>query len=91
MDLGIKGKVFLVTGGASGIGEAICRSIAAEEGIPVIIDRDDKKGVSLANGLKSSGAFFIKTDLIEESQCKSAVDTTFKKYGRIDSLINNAG
>ena len=93
MDLGIKEKVFLVTGGASGIGAVICRTIAVKKGIPVIIDRDDKRGTNLVNELKSSNheAFFLKTDLIEESQCQIAVNATLKKYSRIDSLINNAG
>ncbi len=93
MNLNLKDKIFIVTGGASGIGEAIVRTFAAEDGVPVILDRDRERGEALVARLKSAEkrAQFIQTDLCQESDCKNAVEKTLTTQGRIDGLINNAG
>ena len=93
MDLGIKNKVMIVTGGSKGIGEGITRFIADEGAIPVIATRDKKTGDKLTQELKSIGkeSHFIQAQLTSIEQCKHVVDETLMKYGKIDALINNAG
>ena len=56
MDLQLKDKVIIVTGGAKGIGAAIVRACAAEGAIPVIVGRDEESGQQLQSDLKSKGA-----------------------------------
>jgi len=94
MDLGLKDKVIIVTGGASGIGEAIVRTLAIEGAIPVIFDRKPIEDCAeLIKELKihHSGDFYFEFDLTEESQVSEAVERTFGRYKRIDGIINNAG
>lgn len=93
MDLGIKNKVMIVTGGAKGIGEGISRKIAEEGAIPIIAGRSPDVGERLAKELQQQGheAWFIEMELSPVENCKKVVDMTMKKYGRIDTLINNAG
>ena len=93
MDLGIKDKVMIVTGGSKGIGEGITRRVAEEGAIPVIAGRDKETGERLLAELKSQGkeAHFIQVELSLHENCKRVVDETLKEYGRIDALINNAG
>lgn len=93
MDLGIKDKVFIVTGGAKGIGEAISLAIAAEGGIPFIVGRSEEAGLALAEKIKKKGkeAFFLFKSLGSPESCQEAVQVCLKTYDRIDGLINNAG
>ncbi len=93
MNLGIKNKVMIVTGGAKGIGEGIARQIAAEDAIPVIAGRSKEVGDALIQDLKANGhdAMFIEMELAPSENCKKVVDITLQKYGRIDALFNNAG
>lgn len=83
----------LVTGGEGGIGEAIVKGIAAENGIPIIVGRAQKNGEYLQKCLRNKGhdCLFIQTELTELAQCQRAVDITLEHYGKIDVLINNAG
>jgi NAD(P)-dependent dehydrogenase (short-subunit alcohol dehydrogenase family) len=93
MDLGIKNKVLIITGGSKGIGEGIARLSAEEGAIPVIVGRNKETGENLLDELKSSGkeANFIEVELGSNESCKYVVDKTLAKYNRIDALINNAG
>jgi len=93
MDLQIKNKVVIITGGSKGIGEGITRFAAEESAIPVIAGRNKETGVGLLNELKSQGkeAHFIQVELGTKESCKKVIDETIQKYGRIDALINNAG
>jgi len=93
MDLGLKNKVVLVTGGTKGIGEAISRGIAAEGGIPVFIGRNEKNGLTLQRELREvqPRALYLKADLNNTMDCKSAVEQTLSHLGGIDALVNNAG
>ncbi|MBK5278898.1 MAG: SDR family oxidoreductase [Bacteroidia bacterium] len=93
MDLGIKGKVMIVTGGSRGIGEGITRRVAEEGAIPVIAGRSAEFGEKLVHELKSNGleAHYIFAELNDQQVCKQIVDETITKYGRIDALFNNAG
>lgn len=89
MDLQLKNKVVLVTGGAKGIGEAIVRGLAAEGAVPVIVDRDVEAGNRLHSQLPQSQ--LIISDLVLAESCYAAVQKTIEKLGRLDALINNAG
>ena len=93
MDLELSRKVLIVTGGEGGIGEAIVKGIAAENGIPVIIGRSRLNGQYLERSLQEQGkeCLFIETELTDPSQCQRAVELAVESYGRIDVLINNAG
>ena len=93
MDLRIKGKVVLITGGAKGIGAAIVRGCGAEGAIPVIVDRDERAGEELQAELRASRieSGLIIADLSRPEACASAVEGTIQKLGRLDALVNNAG
>ncbi|MBI5916223.1 MAG: SDR family oxidoreductase [Bacteroidetes bacterium] len=93
MDLHLKGKVYIVTGGSKGIGEAISRAIAAEGGIPVIATRSHESADRLVAELKAAGddAHSVIGALEEVAFCKKVVDETAARYGRIDGIVNNAG
>lgn len=71
MDLQLKNKVIIVTGGASGIGESIVRKLADENAIPCIIDLNEELTVKLANELKSNNkkCFFVIADLLLKQRC----------------------
>ncbi|HTH83346.1 MAG TPA: SDR family oxidoreductase [Mucilaginibacter sp.] len=93
MDLQLKNKVVIVTGGAKGIGEGIVRLLASEGAIPVIIGRKEVDNLKVADALKAEGyeVFQVAAELTEPEECKKAVDAVIAKYGRIEGLINNAG
>jgi NAD(P)-dependent dehydrogenase (short-subunit alcohol dehydrogenase family) len=89
MDLHLGKKVFIVTGGAKGIGRAICELLSAEGAIPVIADKDEASGKELSENLPQS--HFISVDLGSKDACRKAVEETVSKYGHLDGIINNAG
>lgn len=93
MDLGISGKVIIVTGGSKGIGEGITRCLAAEGAIPVIASRSKETSETLVAEIRSLGgqAHFIEAELARVENCKRVVAETLKVFDRIDGLVNNAG
>lgn len=94
MDLNLKDKVYLVTGGSKGIGEGISRAIAAEGGTVVIATRSTGAvTANLITSLEAQGtsAFAVYGDLQETENCKKAIDQTIARFGRIDGIVNNAG
>lgn len=93
MDLQLKDKVVLITGGAKGIGAAITRGCAREGGIPVLVDKDEKAGKELASEIQKSSARceFVAADLLRLESCSAAVDATQREFGRLDVLVNNVG
>ncbi|HEY1165420.1 MAG TPA: SDR family oxidoreductase [Chitinophaga sp.] len=93
MDLGLKDKVVIVTGGAKGIGEAISKLVAAEGAIAVIAGRNAEDNEKTVQAIKSAGgkAFGIQAELGEVADCRKVIDTTIKQFGTIHALINNAG
>ena len=90
MDLGLRDKIVLVTGGAKGIGAATVKAFLAEDCKVVIVDRDTEAGPVLA---KSSGskARFVEADLTNLKSCKQAIEQTVSWFGGLDVLVNNAG
>jgi len=93
MDLQLKDKVVIVTGGAKGIGAAIVQACAAEDAIPIIVGRDAEAGEQLQARLQANGATcgLITIDLTSPESCLQSVEQILKIYGRIDALVNNAG
>jgi L-fucose dehydrogenase len=93
MDLQLKGKVVLITGGAKGIGAAIVRECAREGATPVIADKDGSAAAQLQRELKAgpSPCEFVQTELTDEKACRAAVEFTLQKFNRLDGLVNNAG
>lgn len=93
MDLGLAGKIVLITGGSKGIGEAITRTFVAEGASVANVNRSTKEGEALEAEYAAQGkqCLFIQGDLTNLEACQNAVHTTLDKLGRIDVLINNAG
>jgi NAD(P)-dependent dehydrogenase (short-subunit alcohol dehydrogenase family) len=85
-------KVVLVTGGAQGLGKAIC-NVLAEDYIVIIGDIQDDKAVKLAEDIQENNgeAYPLHLDVSKEDSVKEAIQEVTDKYGRLDALINNAG
>ena len=84
MDLELKDKVVLITGGAKGIGGAISRAVCAEGAIPIILDRDADAAHELHVQLSPSGV--IVTELSLAENCRNAVAEVIAQFGRLDAL-----
>jgi L-fucose dehydrogenase len=93
MDLQLKEKVVLITGGAKGIGAAITKTVAEEGAIPVIVDRDAEAGEKLRSELQKLGRIsdLVVAELATPEACSKTVEQSIRKFGRIDALVNNAG
>ena len=93
MDLQLKGKIIIVTGGAKGIGEGITRALAGEGAIPVIIGRNEEDNLKVVTDLKAIGAesFQVVAELTKPEECEKAVRFTVERFAKIDGLVNNAG
>jgi len=93
MDLQLKNKVIIVTGGAKGIGEGIVRVLTAEGAVPVIVGRNEIDNLKLMDELKLGGAeiFQVTSELNKPGESEKAIQAVVEKYGRIDGLVNNAG
>lgn len=93
MDLQLKDKVVIVTGGAKGIGEGICRVLAAEGAIPVIVGRNEQDNLKTVESITAVGgkAFQVEAELSDPQASERAVKAVLEQYGRIDGVVNNAG
>ncbi len=93
MDLQLKDKVIIVTGGAKGIGEGISKTLAAEGAIPVIIGRKEEDNLKVVNEIISKGGQAFQTigELTLPEDCENSIKIIAEKFGRIDGLVNNAG
>jgi len=93
MDLQLKDKVILVSGGAKGIGEGISKVLAGEGAIPFIIGRNEQDNLATVAAIGAAGgkAYQYAAELTEPSACEAAVKAVLAKTGRIDGLVNNAG
>lgn len=83
-----KNKVVVITGAASGIGEAAARLFAAEGGRVVVADINAEAGGKVADEI---GGYFVRTDVTSEDAIARLVSTAVETFGRIDCMINNAG
>lgn len=88
----VAGKVAIVTGGASGIGESTAKRLAQEGASVAIADVDEQGGKRVAAEITAAGgtAFCIKTDISKTAQIRRMLERTEARYGRLDILFNNA-
>jgi NAD(P)-dependent dehydrogenase (short-subunit alcohol dehydrogenase family) len=88
-----EGKAAIVTGGASGIGKAICEKLAELDCAVGILDLDDENAKNVAHLIKAMGgrAIAIKADVSSKEQMEQAVDIVHQRFGRLDFIFNNAG
>lgn len=93
MDLQLKNKIIVVTGGAKGIGEGIVKLLAQEGAIPVIIGRKEADNLKVVGEIEQAGgkAAQIEAELKDPKECERAVNEVIRQFGRIDGLVNNAG
>lgn len=93
MNLQLRDKVVLISGGAKGIGAATARSLAEEGAFPLIVDRDREAGEKLRQELEqlTARSAFIPADLTSAEACEQSVTRALQVFGRLDALINNAG
>ncbi len=93
VDLGLKDKVIIVTGGGAGIGEGITRACLAEGATVVVVSRASENVKRFMEEMRRGqmACDFIETHLADPEQCLHAVQYVEQKYGRIDGLVNNAG
>ena len=88
-----KDKVALITGGASGIGRAICEELGRMGAAVVVTDINSETAEVVAASIKSAGgkAEAFKLDVTKKNDVEKVVERTAKKYGRLDFIFNNAG
>lgn len=84
------GCTAVVTGGASGLGEAVVRSVVSTGGRAAIFDLDAAKGETLAGEL-GDAVLFLETDVSNEASVQAALETTSARFGEIQLLVNCAG
>ena len=86
----IEGKVFVVTGGGSGLGAAVAQMVVAAGGKAVLVDVNEAAGTAMAEGL-GAAARFCRADVTQEADGKAAVALALAAFGRLDGLVNCAG
>jgi 3(or 17)beta-hydroxysteroid dehydrogenase len=89
----LEGRTALVTGGAGGIGSAICRRLSADGAFVVVADLDGEQAGRVAHDIVSSGgdASALRLDITEREQWRSAIAETTRIAGGLNILVNNAG
>ncbi|KAJ8754737.1 hypothetical protein K2173_012126 [Erythroxylum novogranatense] len=87
----LEGKVALITGGASGIGECTAKVFAHHGARIVIADIQDELGHSVVDKLGSSNSTYVHCNVTDEDQVQNAVDKAMATYGKLDIMFNNAG
>jgi 2-hydroxycyclohexanecarboxyl-CoA dehydrogenase len=93
MDLGLKGKVAIVTGGASNIGRGISHVFGSEGATVVIADLDEKQSAKTVGEIKTAGgnAVAFKVDITKLDEVEGMVKKVIDQFGKVDVLVNNAG
>ncbi len=88
-----KDKVVIVTGASSGIGESIAREFALNGSKVVLAARSEARLAEIVDDIKANNcdAYFVKTDVSIEEDCKRLIEKTIEQYGTINILVNNAG
>ena len=89
----LKGKVAIITGGNSGVGEATAKMFAKEGATVVITARREAALEKVAEEIKAAGGevFAVSTDISKKGDPERLMDLVIEKYGKVDILVNNAG
>ncbi|XP_076932744.1 secoisolariciresinol dehydrogenase-like [Bidens hawaiensis] len=87
----LEGKVALITGGASGIGECTAKLFAEHGAKVVIADVQDQLGQTVCESIGSSNSIYVHCDVTNEDHVKNAVDIAVETYGKLDIMFCNAG
>ena len=93
MNLQLKDKIIIVTGGAKGIGNGIVKVLAAEGAVPVIVGHNKEDNDKAVAEVEQWGAkaFGVYAELTKPEDCERAVQEVLEQFGTIDGLVNNAG
>ncbi len=93
MDLQLKDKVIIVSGGAKGIGQGIVKVLASEGAVPVIIGRNKQDNIEMVEFVEdhSGSASQFVAELSDPAECEKSITEVLAKFGRVDGLVNNAG
>ena len=93
MDLGLKDKLIIVTGGGAGIGEGISRACLAEGARVVVLSRRSHNVQAFMDEMERTGTpcTLIEAHLEDTTRCREAIAQVEKQFGAIDALVNNAG
>lgn len=90
MDLELKNKVIIVTGGAKGIGEGVVEVLAREGALPAIVGRNEADNQAALEKIGGNG-FQVVAELTWPEDCRHAVEKVIKHFGHVHGLVNNAG
>ncbi len=93
LQVSLKDKVAIVTGGSRGIGETVCAYLAQADANVVVADIDLDGAVKVAERLRTGGSksIGVETDVAKSDQVSSLVEKTLREFGRLDIMVNNAG
>lgn len=93
MDLQLKDKIIIVTGGAKGIGLGISKVLAAEGAVPFIIGRNKEDNKTAVNEISGTGGKvkYFTAELTKPDECEKAVKQVITECNKIDGIVNNAG
>ncbi|HEY4655021.1 MAG TPA: SDR family oxidoreductase [Cyclobacteriaceae bacterium] len=93
MELGLRDKVIVVTGGAKGIGEGIVKVLAGEGALPVVVGRNESDNRKTVDEVERHGgrAFQVVAELTRPEESEKAVKSVLKQFGSVHGLVNNAG
>lgn len=87
----LTGKIALVTGAASGIGEAMVKALAQAGAFVYVCDVDGENGERVAGEISAESALFLKLNVAEKAECEAVAERVLDERGKLDILINNAG
>ncbi|XP_076890747.1 secoisolariciresinol dehydrogenase-like [Bidens hawaiensis] len=87
----LEGKVALITGASSGIGECTAKLFAEHRAKIIIADIQDELGQVVCNAIGSSNAIYVHCDVTNEEDIKNAIDIAITTYGKLDIMFNNTG
>ena len=93
MDLGLKGRVTVITGASEGLGQATAERLAEEGAAVALCARGSERLQAVAEGIRSRGGqvFDRPADVTRPADLERFVGATLERFGRIDILLNNAG
>ena len=87
----LTGKIALITGAASGIGEAMAQTLAKANAFVYVCDLDETNGISVAAEIGTEKASFLRLNVADQTACVRTAERVLAEKGKLDILINNAG